>query len=519
MIKKILVPLSFIFILGYVIRTLFLQDLALTFGYDQARDAIVSQQILGGDLKVLGPPASQPGLYHGVFYYYVLAFGYLIGSGSPIIAAYWIALLNTFTVFIVFYLTYLLTKRLGAAILASLLFAVSFEASQYAVWLSNPTIGVWTVPITYLGLWIWINPSASLPRAESRGSGQGRKWGPVLAALGLGMSIQAEIFLLYHFVPVLLWLWIAGKNVSKREVISFGAVLLLSLFTMVFSEFKFGFRGLEGVSQLLINQDPFLGSRGMGDFILLYLNQLGKVFAFSTYPGNVGYGGAFVLGLIIYYLTRWGGKGLSWQPFLATWLFSHIAVVSVGGTSTPFLLVGIGPAVSILLGIFVYGLWQSENKIPAIIVFLILVFGNISMILRENPKGQTIFSIQKEMTLKRQLVAIDYTYQSANSHPFSIRTLTSPLDINIVWAYLYNWYGLPKYGYVPEWWGPDQIGQLITLPNVKPETLQHYFIVEPLGGIKPAFFEDAQSHENSRSNLVEEKEFAYIKVQKREVTR
>lgn len=499
---KVLLSLLLIFVFGFILRVFFLGDLSLTFGYDQARDAVVSQQILGGDLKILGPPSSTPGLYHGVFYYYVLAVGYLIGNGSPIIAAYWIAFLNSLSIFIIFYLTFLLTKKVGAALVASLLLAVSFEASQYAVWLSNPTIGIWTVPLIYLGLWAWVKEK--------------KTWGPVVCALGLGMSIQAEIFLLYHFIPVAIWLWVAKKNLKKGDILTFGTVLLLSLFTLALTEFKFGFKGLSGVSQLLVNQDQFLSSKGLGDFLLLYLNQLGKVFAFSTYPGNVGYGGAFVLGLIIYYLIKWGGKELTWQPFLATWLFSHITVVSVGGTSTPFLLVGIGPAVSILLGIFIYELWSAGNKVPAALVFLVLLYGNISMILRENPKGQTIFSIQKELTLKHQLAAIDYTYQSANSQPFSIRTLTSPLDINIVWAYLYNWYGAQKYGYIPEWSGPDQVGQIVSLPNANLKTQQHYFISEPLEGIKSEYFTWAQGEQDAVSSLIEEKEFAYIRVQKRE---
>jgi len=139
-----------IFILTFVLRVLYLPKNSLTFGYDQARDAIVSQQILKGDLKIQGPPASTPGLYHGVFYYYLLAPAYLIGHGSPVIVAYWIAFLNSLTVFIVFYLGYLLTKKTWVGFSASFLFAISFEATQYATWLSNPTIGIWTVPLIYL---------------------------------------------------------------------------------------------------------------------------------------------------------------------------------------------------------------------------------------------------------------------------------------------------------------------------------------------------------------------------------
>ena len=100
--KKIyLVILFIIFGIAYFLRVMYLPKNILTFGYDQARGAVISQQILKGDIKIQGPPASTPGLYHGVFYYYLLAPAYAFGN-NPINAAYWIAFLNALTVFIVF---------------------------------------------------------------------------------------------------------------------------------------------------------------------------------------------------------------------------------------------------------------------------------------------------------------------------------------------------------------------------------------------------------------------------------
>lgn len=476
-------------------------QLGLTFGYDQARDAYISQQILGGDLKILGPPASTPGLYHGVLYYYFLAPGYLLGGGSPVVTAYWVALFNAATVFIVFYLTRLLTKKTGAAFLASLLFAISFEATQYAVWLSNPTIGVWTVPLIYLGLWAWIKEKKS--------------WGPMVAALGLGLSIQAEIFLLYHTLPLAIWLWVVRKNIHINQLLKFIVVLLFTISTMIFAELKFGFRGISGITQLLATQDPIVLSRSLGDFLLLYFNQLGRVFAYNIYPGNVGYGSIFVLVLIILGLLSWKRGTVSWQPFLATWLLSHLAVVSVGGTSTPFLLVGIGPAVSILVGIYLYNWLSSGKRALAVFILVVIAFGNISMILKENQKGQTIFAIQKDMVLSKQLPAVDYTYKESNGEKFSINSLTSPLWINIVWTYLYKWHGESKYGYVPEWHGRDQVGQLDTLLPTNEDTELYFLVLEPMGGIPTRYLSETIDEEDSRSELLGEKFFGELRMQKR----
>ena len=95
--KLTFVILSFLFVIGFYLRVLYLPQNALTFGYDQARDAFVARQIISGDLKILGPPASTPGLYHGVFYYYFLAPAYAI-SHNPIVAAYWTAFFNASTI-------------------------------------------------------------------------------------------------------------------------------------------------------------------------------------------------------------------------------------------------------------------------------------------------------------------------------------------------------------------------------------------------------------------------------------
>lgn len=503
---KSLSILGIIFILAYFLRVLFLTQNSLTFGYDQARDALITQQIIGGDFKILGPPASTPGLYHGVFYNYVLTPAYIFGK-NPINAAYWVALLNALTIFIVFYLTRLMTKKTGAALVAVLLFAVSFESTQYATWLSNPTIGVWTIALTYLGLWIWINPTAV--------SGL-RGWAPALTGLGLGLSIQAEVFLLYLAVPVLIWLLAARQKITRQEVIKFLLFCFLAVSTMVISEIKFGFRSIGGVLQLLSTQDALVASKSLGDFVVLYLNQLGKVLAYNIYPGNIGYGGVFVLVLIIVTFITWNKREVSWKPFLISWMLSHVAVVTVGGTSTPFLLVGIGTAVSIFVGIHLYSWWSSGKKILAGIILAIIILGNLGMIFKENPSGSTVFAIQKDMLLAKQLQAIDYTYKEAEGAKFSINTLTSPLWINIVWAYLYNWYGQEKYGYVPQFHGQDQIGQLIALPKTEEDTKVYFMILEPMAGIPAEYLPNTIAEEEGKSKFVKEVNFGELVVQKRE---
>ncbi len=494
---KIFALVFLIFLLGYFLRVMYLSHNDLTFGYDQARDAINAQIILGGHLKIQGPPASIQGLNHGVLYYYVMAIAYAFGK-NPANAAYFIALINSLTVFIVFAITYQLTKKTWAAILSSLLFSISFEATQYATWLSNPTTAILTVPLMYLGLWMWIEKK--------------NKWAPLITALGLGLSIQSEIFLAYHLIPLAIWLWVSRKNVTRRQLLVFLVFLGLVLSSIFMSEIKFGFRGIGGVKTLFSSSSPNLAySNSVGDYLVLYLNQIGRIFAFNTYPGNIFYGGLLVIILAAYYVFKKEKAGL----FIASWLFSHATVVSLGGTSTPFLMVGIGPAVSILLGMSIYRWFASGYRVLAVITLVILILGNLAIIQRENPKGATLFSIQKEMTLKREVEAIDFTYMESQGKKFSINSVTSPLWINIVWTYLYKWYGARNYGYIAEWHGRDQVGQLDSLPATSKDTKLYYLIIEPMDGVPTQYLDQTIQEENAVSTLVKEQYFGQIRVQER----
>lgn len=504
--KFYILALFSIFVLAFFLRTMYLPQKALTFGYDQARDAYVSQQILKGDFKILGPPSSTPGLYHGVFYYYLLAPAYYLGNGNPIVAAYWIALLNSLTIFIVFYFALKFSKSYKAAFLAGVFFAFSFEAVQYATWLSNPTIAIWTVPIAYVGLWLWVFEK--------------KKFGAILLGLGLGLSVQAEIFLLYHLVPVLFWLGLRRKNIELKYLLLSLSVFLLSISSMIVSEVKFGFKSIGGIAHLASTQDTIAYGNGLGDIVVLYLNQLGRMFSYNTYPGNVGYGSiipivALITALVIRLKSKKKHESVDWPFFLTTWILSHATVVSLGGTSTPFLLVGIGPAVSILLGVVLYKLFNVGQKVLLLGLVCLILLGNLSMIIRENPRGQTIFAIQKDMLLSKQLSAINYTYLASNKQNFSINSLTSPLWINIVWTYLYKWHGQSEYGYIPSWHGKNQIGQIDSLPLDDSDTKNYYLILEPMGGIPLRYLDETVNEEDSLSTFVRSESFGELIIQKR----
>jgi hypothetical protein len=77
----------FIFVLAIIFRFIHFGP-STYFGYDEARDAYISQDIyLKGDFKIIGPGAGPTGVHHGVLFWYLLGPLYLIGFGEPLVVS------------------------------------------------------------------------------------------------------------------------------------------------------------------------------------------------------------------------------------------------------------------------------------------------------------------------------------------------------------------------------------------------------------------------------------------------
>ena len=126
-----------IFILAVAVRFLWFQN-STYFGFDEARDAFISQAIYkNGDFKLIGPPANAPGLNHGVLHWYILGILYTIGGGSPFFVSAVFRILNAAGAIVLYFIaSKLFNKKTG--LLAALLFAFSFEETQYAMYSATP---------------------------------------------------------------------------------------------------------------------------------------------------------------------------------------------------------------------------------------------------------------------------------------------------------------------------------------------------------------------------------------------
>lgn len=492
--KVVILVIVLISILAIILRTLFVWQGAVSFHYDMARDAFVAGKIWQDyDLKIIGPPTSTPGLYHGVLYYYLIAPLYALNQGDPKVVAIALSVLNTLAIIPIYLLAKSIFRSGSWGIIASLLYAVSFEATQYGPWVSNPSPAMLTIPWFFYSLWLLY---------------QKNKAGLAIAAFFAALSTQFQFFLIYLFIVIFLFLWIFKIKITFKQLTLAMLISFLVLGTFIVSVIKFN------SLQTIINSFTGIALSKQFDFriqftelLFNYTNRFADIFINNIFPSNVFVGG--IIGFVTLYFVRK-------NKFILFCLLSNVLIFIFGGHGSNFTNIGmITPA--ILAFIFLLQKIAMNSKILAGLFLVVVILSNINMISNVAPRGQLSLVIPKDMVLKQQLMLIDKTYDMANGQPFSINSLTLPLWTNTTWAYLYNWYGKDKYGYLPSFYGRDQIGLEgdYVFQKINQPLDVSFYIIEPLDGIPPSFAKQELEEENSKTNLISEIKYSSLILQVR----
>lgn len=498
-----------IFLLALLIRFLFFPE-NIYFGFDQARDAYVVKDILRGDLKIVGPPTSFEGLHHGVLYYYILAPLYGLGNSSPEFVAAVLRVINALGVFLIFYLTKILFNK-NVAVTSALLFATSFEATQFSIYMGNPSLAILSVMLIYLGLALVIFKK--------------RWFGLPISLLGLGFSIQFQFALIYLIIPYLIILILFHKSFIKLPIkiwLVSGLVFIFSLITFILAELKYNFPTVHGLIALM--NSPH--SKNLINVINTYFYTTLKMITFNI-TGQIIIEKVVAVVLLIFFIyLLWKKIETRKLIFLGIWFFSLIITFIVNGgvnlqKEIPLYYPNIGVSISLLIfASFIIGKIWHKNMMWAVILIALILFGNFSLITKFNLHGTVSeIDVQQGMLLSDEKKVLDHIYQDAGGEPFAVKALTMPLYINTTWSYIFEWYGQGRYGYLPIWNGKNAEG----FPgNLKVQEAQEglpgkrYVIVEPTRGIPDYLINDFFKEEGYFTKVVEISEVGMFKIQKRE---
>ena len=227
-----IVALLLLFLLALIVRFLYFPD-NVYFAFDQARDFYSGIDILKGDLRLIGPPSgASDKLFPGPLSLYVYSSVMLLFGKNPAVFSIFFRIYNALGVIFVFLIaSKVFGKRVG--ILSSILYAVSYEQSQYSLFMSHQPLAILPVLLLYVGLTMLIfGKKAS---------------GLVISALGLGLSIQFHYVYIFLIPIVVAALWFYRKKLPKQNSKNFilaTLVFLATILSYIISEIKFGFRGL-----------------------------------------------------------------------------------------------------------------------------------------------------------------------------------------------------------------------------------------------------------------------------------
>jgi len=314
-------------------------------------------------------------------------------------------LINLANIVFIYFFAKKLFKNEKMALLSSFFMVVSFEAVQYARWLSNPPPALLTIAIFFYGLWLVL---------------ERKKIGLPLMVFFWGFSVAFQFFLAYQIIFIIFGfgylLFLSRKvliySIKKYYWLYLGSLIPLSFYILAQIKFKF-----MGLISLLVHLTK---GRDSSKQLLPYLTAFGKNLIenlaanFTFYNFTIARWFLIVFALtLVYFIFK--KKHIKIIIFLLIWLISPLIIYPLGNNDTYFLNIGIIYPLSMLVVYTCYILVnlfnQSKTKrVFLVIIFSLIAFSNLFLIITKNKGGEFLFSVQYKQNLSDEKKIIDYLY-------------------------------------------------------------------------------------------------------------
>jgi len=505
LLKHPFVLLFFIVCIAFFIRTLQLKDNIL-FGYDQARDAQrIYNMVYKGDLKIVGPETDIQGIFNGPLLYYALAPVYYFSNFDPNAAALLFVFINVGTILLIYWASKILFNKNSIALIASLLWAFSYEQGFFSRYISNASPMSTTTTIFFIGLALFFLKK--------------KQWGLPLSAAGIALAIHCNFYFIYLFLFYPLFFLFFKPKIQIKTVAFTLGVLGILLSPWIVTELRWKFIGTKSLLTYFLHQGTTAASTNPFSFLLSiasrYYERISQGIFFSFIPSKVV--GFFIATILLIYLIF--KRRTPSIIFLVVWVLNtlplfafksgvHGVEVINGSVFVPLtILIAVGIEECKRIKIF------KMSPIPLLCVAGIVLYGLVCY--TKNTFIPNSIHTGASSTLKNEKLIIDYTYKASGEKPFSICSISEPLFINTIWSFLYSTYGKQKYGYVPFWSGQRQILNESFLPYAQKKLSIKYIIEEPLIGIPDYAPLATYFMEDTQNNLISKTKFGEIRVQKR----
>ena len=425
--------LILIWLVGVFLRCYRQSDL-LGFYYDQGRDAQISQDILTGkNFPAIGPTTGIDGLYLGPLWYYLITPGYFFANGNPAIASCFVAILESLTIPLLFFLLKRDFGRMPATI-ASFLWAISPQVIHYSRWFSNPT----PLPLVVsLILYLLIE----ILRYQKK-----HLW-PLIFFL-LGISLQLEAASAFFFFPIIILIAILNFSIIKKTPVKYWILGIVCFVILLIPQIAFDFKNNHIISQRLVgfltgSVNSHTGSTwglpdraSIGNRLMFYFHTLFEILDIDWSWTSFFFLVVMTIGVIIG-VTRFR-RHLLFQ-ILLIWLFLPLILLMFfkGNYNTlyAYYLVGFFPAFICLFSL-------SLAFMPSKLKYL-LVLASLALFLYSNMRQLYNYLSAgvdgpQHITLGNQIQAVEYLCQQSTT-PYNLNIYVPPV-IPYSYNYLIDWY-------------------------------------------------------------------------------
>ncbi len=471
MAKKIpyLALLVFI-ILGLYLRIYGTLNGYFAFTYDQGRDLLVLKDIVtSGNIRLIGPTSGIEGVFHGVWWYWLLVPFYIIFQGDPkfIITAF--GILSSLVIVVAFYLGKMM-KDWKLGIIFAGLSATSQHFISVAAQLWNPNMLPLLIMMYLICLWIFLKRTGHF------------YW----CAFFLGAIFEFHIGFggMLILATILAIIFTKTFLSIKESFLSFVAFCLWLLPRLIF-DLRHDFLQTKSIIKYLQHPQAVQNQLPLFSRLIDRLKTFWDAFIYAYANNQTIIYILLVLLCFIFMIKVFQNK--QDKVFLR---FNLILLLGILFLATlyqnalwDYYLIGI-PAM--LLPFVSLVLYQIVKWRPPIgwLIFLILLIVNISPGNFFKPAWAGDASVYFN-----QIKVIDEIYRHAQNQPFNV-SVYSPSSIDYNYEYLFSWYGQKKYGYIPD--RQNNLSQVFFIIEPDPwnKGLREIWIKDRVGDGKTLWYQD-----------------------------
>ncbi|MDD2822934.1 MAG: hypothetical protein PHQ59_02520 [Candidatus Daviesbacteria bacterium] len=407
-------------------------DQLLGFYFDQGRDALVVNEIIQGNLTLIGPTTAIEGIFLGPFYYYILAVGYLIGQGSPVIASYW----QTIIILLGYFVTFLIARiyfSLRVGLITLFLMTFSFSQIKLDRWLSNPTPTMLFSPLVVLSLLLsFKTPRIFLP----------------LTAFFSGILLQLEASSSFALMLItLIFIFVFRKKFTLTSMLLSALAFFITLLPQILFEIKHNFLITKSFLSFLSGK---VQTEGQSTFrIPIDLTFQNRVDLYSItfleklkLNYDLTFSFVFVIFLIVslfFVIKNWSNPAIKLIAFWFYGLLLFFLFYSGNyGIINNYYFFPIFPLFFILIALILNWMFKNRFLKPIVIILLALfLYDQLPMSLSYISSG---VDGHTTIALGNQAKAVEYIINDSGEQAYNWDAYVPPV-IPYTYTYLFKYYG------------------------------------------------------------------------------